>query len=89
MAKHFIWINEAKKHIIEFTIGYMINPYLNNKAFIEQLEKCMHTTFGEIIQPFIKSTLVKKNTSVLALIFFYVTRSGNPNKDFRVLSCVI
>ena len=34
----------------------------------------MYTTFGEITQPFIKSTLEKNNTSVLALIMFYETR---------------
>ena len=28
----------------------------------------MHTKFGEITQPFIKSTLATKNTSVLTLI---------------------
>ena len=34
MAKRFIWINETKQRINEFTIGYMINPDLNfNKAF--------------------------------------------------------
>ena len=47
MAKHFIWINETKKRINEFTVGYMINPGLNvNKAFREQVEKCLYTTFG-------------------------------------------
>ena len=50
----------------------MINPGLNdNKSFREQVEKCMFTTFGAIIQPFINSTLAKNNTSVLALIIFY------------------
>ena len=35
MSKRFIWIDETKKRINEFTIGYMINPGLNvNKAFI-------------------------------------------------------
>ena len=29
MAKRFIWINETKKLINEFTIGYMINTGLN------------------------------------------------------------
>ena len=39
----------------------MINPCLNvNKAFREQVEKCMYTKFGEIKQPFIKDTLEKK-----------------------------
>ena len=49
----------------------------------------MYTTFGEIPQPFIKYTLEKKNTSVLSLLLFYETRSDNPNKYFRVLSCVV
>ena len=49
----------------------------------------MYTTFGKITQPFIKSTLAKKNTNVLAFIMFYETRSDNPKKSFRVLSCVI
>ena len=29
MAKHFIWLDETKKRINEFTIGYMINLGLN------------------------------------------------------------
>ena len=34
MDKCFIWINEKKKRINEFMIGYMINPGLNvNKTF--------------------------------------------------------
>ena len=34
IAKRFIWLNEAKKRTNKFTIGYMINPGLNdNKAF--------------------------------------------------------
>ena len=50
----------------------MVNPGLNvNKTFRDQTEKCMYTTFGGITQLFIKATLLKKNTSVLALIMFY------------------
>ena len=61
MAKNFIWISETKKHINEFTIGYMINPGLNiNRAFIEQVENFKYTTICEIAQPFIKATLTKK-----------------------------
>ena len=57
MAKRFIWINETKKLINEFIIVYTINAVLNvNKSFIEQVEKYMYTKFGEITQPFIKST---------------------------------
>ena len=57
----------------EFTIGYMINPSLNaNIAFIEQVKKCMYSIFGETAQPFIKATLAKNNTSVLAIVMFMI-----------------
>ena len=60
VSKSFIWINETKQRINEFIIGYMINPGLNvNKAFRKQVENFMYTTFGEITQPFIKTTLEK------------------------------
>ena len=88
MTKHFIWLNEAKILINESTIGYMINPGLNvNKSFREQVENCMFTAFGEITQPFIKSTMLKNYTSVLALIMFYEKRGDK--KAYKVLSCVI
>ena len=29
MSKSFIWIEETKERIKEFSIGYMINPTLN------------------------------------------------------------
>ena len=39
MDKKFIFPNETKQHINEFTIGYMINPGLNvNKAFQKKWE---------------------------------------------------
>ena len=53
-------------------------------------KKCknkLFTTFGEITKPFIKATLAKNNTSVLALIMFYETRAYK--KYYRVFSCVI
>ena len=53
------------------------------------MDKSMYTTFGEITQPHIKSTLSKKNTSALSLIMFYDTRAHNHKKFYRVLSCVI
>ena len=74
MDNFFIWIEETEKRINEFAIGYMINPGLNvNKAFRDQVEKYMHTTFGEIIQSFIKAKFSKKNTSVLELIISFET----------------
>ena len=49
MARRFIWINETKKLINEFEIGYMVNPILCvNKSFRDQVEKCMNTIFGEL-----------------------------------------
>ena len=67
--KRFIWLNEKKKRINEFTIGYMNNLglYVNN-AFREQVEKCMHTTFVEITQPFIKATLAKREYKCVGII---------------------
>ena len=89
MSKLFIWIEETKESINEFSLGYMINPRLNiNKSFIEQVIKRMNTIFGEITQPYIITTLEKINTRVLELLFFYETRQ-NPKKCFRVLSCVL
>ena len=49
----------------------------------------MYTIFDEITQPFIKATLAKNNTSVLALIIFYETIADNTKKYYIVLSCVI
>ena len=49
----------------------------------------MNTTFYELTQPFIKTTLSKQNTSVLALIMFHEKRGEIHKKYFRVLSCVI
>ena len=61
MVEIFIWIEETGERINEFKIGYMINPGFHaDKAFKEQVEKFMNTTFGELTQPFIKTTLSKK-----------------------------
>ena len=49
----------------------------------------MYTIFGEITQPFIKSTLSRKKKSVLALIMLYEKKGDNPKKYFRLLSCVV
>ena len=61
MAKDFIWIEEIGKRMNEFEIGYMIKPSLHIiKSFKSLVEKCMITTFVELTQPFIKTTLEKK-----------------------------
>ena len=57
MDKCFIWIEEAGERINEFDVGYMINPsFCVNKAFRDQIEKCINTTFGSLTQPFSKTT---------------------------------
>ena len=56
----------------------MINPGLNvNKSFRKQVGKCMNTKFGAIPQPFIKDTVLKNETRVLALIMFHDIISEN------------
>ena len=49
----------------------------------------MKTTFGEITQPHIKTTLAKNNEKMLALLIFDETRADNTKKYFKVLSCVL
>ena len=89
MAKSFICLEEAKERINDFFMRYTINQKLNiNKAFREQVDKCMKTTFGATTKSYIRSTLAKYTTRVLALLMFYETRQ-NPKKAFKVLSCVI
>ena len=48
MAKRFIWLNEAKKLINEFTIGYMINTCLNVKKTSEN--KCRNVCLPHLVK---------------------------------------
>ena len=90
MAKSYIWLEETNEGMNKFSIGYMINPNFSiNKAFKEQVTKCMKTAFGAIIQQHISKILSKNNTRVFALFMFYETRQKKPKKLFTVLSCVI
>ena len=69
MAKSFIWIEETRELIDEFSIGYMINSSLNiNKSFKEQVNKCMKTTFGAITQSHISKILAKKEYKSVSII---------------------
>ena len=64
----------------------MININLHvNKAFKEQVKKCMNTIFGALTQPINKTISSKNNKSVLELLMFNITRGVNPNKYFRVI----
>ena len=69
MAKRFIWLEETGERIHEFEIVYIIHPSLHiNKAFRDQVGKCMNTTFGELTQPFIKTTLFKNTHKCVSII---------------------
>ena len=58
MDKSFIWLEETKERINQFSIGYMINLKLNiNKALREQVNKFMNTICGEFTQPHIRTIL--------------------------------
>ena len=71
MDKSFIWLEETKERINDFSIGYMINPKFNfTKAFREKVFKCMNNTVGPINQTYIRATLAKKTTRVLELLMF-------------------
>ena len=51
MDKIYIWLEETKELINEFSIGYMINPNLNiNKAFKEEVTDFMKNTSCAITQ---------------------------------------
>ena len=74
MAKSYIWLEEYNQLITDFSIRNMTNPNLSiNKAFKEQVTKCMKTEFVAMTQQHTGKILNKKNTRVLALFMFYNT----------------
>ena len=56
--------------------------------FIEQVEKCLRSTFHKNTMENIRDVMRKKDTCVIALIMFYESKSKNPIKVYRVFSCV-
>ena len=42
MAKTFLCIHETSEHIIEFVIGYMINPTLHGNNFFQETSGKMY-----------------------------------------------
>ena len=90
MSKSYIWIEETKQRINEFSFGYMSNPALyTNKVFKYQVNACFRNSFGPDTNSHINTILMKTNTRVLALVIFYESGNINPRKMFKVLSCVI
>ena len=53
------------------------------------MKACLINAFGADTNKHINKTLMKRDTRVLALAFFYELGNFNPRKMFRVLSCVI
>ena len=69
--------------INQFEIGYIINPSLYvNKVFIEQVGKCLNTTFDEKTMLPIRYVMKNKNTCVIALIMFYDNKGKKPKKVY-------
>ena len=61
MSKSYIWLEETKKFINEFSIGYMMNPTLyRNRSFKEQVKVCSKHTFGPDTNSHINKKLQKK-----------------------------
>ena len=61
VAKSYIWLKETNERITKFSTEYMINPNLSiDKAFKEQVTKCMKATFGAMAQQHISKILFKK-----------------------------
>ena len=83
-------IYPTDKNVNQFAIGYMINPFLYiNKMFKTKVEKFLGCSFSIEAMKNIKNCLMKKNTSVMALIFIYENIGVSIEKVFRVLSCVV
>ena len=90
MAKRYIFLEEKNQRINEFSIGYMMNPYLSiYNDTKNQVKICMKNKFCTMTQQNISKILSKTNTRVLALVMFCQTRQENAKKMFKVLSCVI
>ena len=60
MSKSYIWLEETKELMNEFSTEYMINPTLNINKYLKQ----QVTTFGHMTQPHISNILLKKYESV-------------------------
>ena len=85
-----VHIYRTEKAINQFEIGYMINPYLNiNRIFREQVQKFLGCSFSTKTMKAIRDCLLKKNTSVMALITINENSGKNIRKVYRVLSSVV
>ena len=71
MSNRKFWIEETNQRINEFSFGYMLNPVLHtNKVFRDQVKACLNNTFGADTNKHMNKKLMKRDTRVLALVFF-------------------
>ena len=90
MSKRMVHIFTKGKTINHFAIGYMINPSPKfNNEFITQIEKFLGVSYSIRKMKTIKNCLMKKNTSVMALLIIYENNGEIPKNAYRVLSCVV
>ena len=90
MCNILVYIYTTEKQINQFSIFYMLNPTLHvNKLFIEQVEKCLRSAFHKNTMGNIIDVMRKKYTCIISLIIFYESKTINPVKLYRVLSCVL
>ena len=72
MSKIMVHIYTTGKTINQFSIGYMINPWLKfRNEFRTKFEKLFGGYFSIRTMKAIKNCLMKNNTSVMALIMVY------------------
>ena len=85
-----VHIYSTEKTIRQFSIGYIINySRHNNRIFREKVQKFLGYYFSIETMKTIRDFLLKKNTSILALIMIYETVGKDTRKVYRVLSCVV
>ena len=81
LSKIMVHIYTTGKTINHFAIGYMINPSLKfNNTFRTQVEKWLGDYFPIMTIKTIKMCLMKKNTSVMALIMIYENNGEIPKE---------
>ena len=79
-----------RKRINQIAIGYVIKPTLHvNNILREQVELFLIATLNQNTMEVIKGARRKKDICIIALIMFYMTKTNNPIKVYRVLSCVL
>ena len=81
-SKIMVHIYTTEKTIHQFAIGYMINPSLHfNKIVKAQVETFLGCSFSISTTKTITKILMKKNTSVMALIMI-CKNNGEIEKQF-------